>query len=132
MEGEKIIEVPTDQRTVTRRYTDKAIEFIKKNKKTPFFLYLAHSMPHVPLYVPEDAYDPNPSNAYTCVIEHLDAETGRLLDTLRELGLDKNTYVIFTSDNGPWTYLKNHAGSARPSQGAARARPGRAACASPA
>lgn len=117
MEGEKIIELPTDQRTVTRRYTDKAIDFIKRKKEKPFFIYLAHSMPHVPLYVPEDVHDPDPENAYTNVIEHIDAETGRLLDTLRETGLDKNTYVIFTSDNGPWIYLKNHAGSAGPLKG---------------
>ncbi|MDT8389340.1 MAG: sulfatase [Lentisphaeria bacterium] len=125
VEGDEIIECPTDQRTVTRRYTDKAIDFIKSNEtrnkeqgtKNPFFIYLPHSMPHVPLYVPEDSYDPDPTNAYTCVIEHIDAETGRLLDTLRELGLDKNTYVIFTSDNGPWTYLGHHAGSAGPLRG---------------
>jgi arylsulfatase A-like enzyme len=117
MEGEKIIELPTDQRTITRRYTDKTIEFIKKQDDKPFFVYLAHSMPHVPLYVPEDAYDPDPQNAYTCVMEHIDAETGRLLDTLRETGLDKNTYVIFTSDNGPWIWLEHHAGSAGPLRG---------------
>lgn len=117
MECEKIVELPTDQRTITRRLTDKAIEFIKTNKEKPFFIYLPHAMPHVPLYVPEDSYDPNPKNAYKCVIEHLDAETGRLLDTLRELELDQNTYVIFTSDNGPWTYLEHHAGSAGPLKG---------------
>jgi arylsulfatase A-like enzyme len=117
VEGDTIVEVPTDQRTVTRRYTDRAIDFVKKNQDKPFFLYLAHSMPHVPLYVPKDCYDPNPTNAYTCTIEHLDAETGRLLDTLCELGLDKNTLVIFTSDNGPWTYLGHHAGSAAPLRG---------------
>jgi len=117
MEGEKIIELPVDQRTVTRRYTERAIDFIKRQDDKPFFIYLAHSMPHVPLYVPEDIYDPDPKNAYTNVIEHIDAETGRLLDTLRETGLDENTYVIFTSDNGPWTYLKNHAGSAGPLRG---------------
>jgi arylsulfatase A-like enzyme len=117
MEGDQIIEAPTDQRTVTRRYTDRAIDFIRRNRDNPFFIYLPHSMPHVPLYVPEDAYDPNPTNAYTCVIEHIDAETGRLLETLRETGLDKNTYVIFTSDNGPWTYLGHHAGSAGPLRG---------------
>lgn len=122
--GNEIIECPTDQRTVTRRYTDKAIDFIKRNTRStgsgqaskPFFVYLPHSMPHVPLYVPEDSYDPNPTNAYTCTIEHIDAETGRLLDTLRELGLDKNTYVIFTSDNGPWD-LGHHSGSAAPLKG---------------
>jgi arylsulfatase A-like enzyme len=117
MEGEKIIELPTDQRTITRRFTDKTIEFIKKQDDKPFFVYLAHSMPHIPLYVPEDVYDPDPKNAYTCVMEHLDAETGRLLDMLRETGLDKNTYVIFTSDNGPWIWIGHHAGSAGPLRG---------------
>lgn len=117
MEGEKIIELPTDQRTLTRRYTDKAIDFIKRNQQNPFFVYLPHSMPHVPLYVPQDVYDPDPKKAYTNVIEHLDAETGRLLDVLRETGLDKNTYVLFTSDNGPWTLFKHHAGSAGPLRG---------------
>lgn len=117
MEGEKIIELPVDQRTITRRYTDRAIDFIEKNQDKPFFIYLPHSMPHVPLYVPEDVYDPDPKNAYKCVIEHLDAEVGRLLDTLRKKGLDKNTYVIFTSDNGPWIWLGSHAGSAKPLRG---------------
>ena len=114
MENEKIVELPVDQRTVTRRYTDKAIEFVKENKDRPFFLYLPHSMPHIPLYVPEDAYDPNPQNAYTCVIEHIDDEVGRLMDTIRSHGLSENTYVIYTSDNGPWLQFKNHGGSAGP------------------
>lgn len=124
VDGDEIIEVPTDQRTITRRYTDKAIDFIRRNEaknkeegtRTPFFVYLPHSMPHVPLYVPEDSYDPDPANAYTCTIEHIDAETGRLLDTLRELGLDRNTVVVFTSDNGPWD-LGHHSGSAGPLRG---------------
>ena len=114
MENEEIIELPVDQRTITRRYTDRAIDFVTANKDRPFFLYLPHSMPHVPLYVPEDVYDPNPQNAYTCVIEHIDAEVGRLVDTVRALGLSNNTYVIYTSDNGPWLRFKNHGGSAYP------------------
>ncbi|MFK7737186.1 MAG: sulfatase [Pirellulaceae bacterium] len=114
IENEEIIELPVDQRMVTRRYTDKAIEFVKANKESPFFLYLPHSMPHIPLYVPGDAYDPDPQNAYTCVIEHIDAEVGRLMDTVRELELSENTYVIYTSDNGPWLQFKNHGGSAGP------------------
>ncbi len=101
IENEEIIELPVNQRTITRRYTDKAIEFITANKDTPFFLYLPHSMPHIPLFVPEDAYDPDPGNAYKAVIEHIDAETGRLVKTVEDLGLAENTYVIFTSDNGP-------------------------------
>ena len=114
MQDEKIIEIPVDQRTITRRYTDKGIEFIKANKDKPFFLYLPHSMPHVPLYVPEDVLDKDPKNAYTNTIEHIDAEVGRVLKTVKELGLDKKTYVIFTTDNGPWLIFKHHGGSADP------------------
>ncbi|MEM7311851.1 MAG: sulfatase [Planctomycetota bacterium] len=113
-----IAELPTDQRTITRRYTDRAIEYVKEQATTddrkPFFLYLPHSMPHIPLFVPDDAYDPDPANAYTCTIEHIDAEIGRLMNTVRELGIAKNTIVIFTSDNGPWLQFKNHGGSALP------------------
>ncbi len=71
-------------------------------------------MPHIPLYVPDDVHDPNPANAYTCVIEHIDAEVGRLADTVRDLGLAEKTYIIYTSDNGPWLQFKNHGGSAHP------------------
>ena len=116
MQNEDIIELPVDQRTITRRYTDKAIEFIEKStqEEKPFFLYLPHSMPHIPLYVPNEIRDTNSKNAYTNVIEHIDAETGRLLDKLRESDLAQNTLVIFTSDNGPWLRFKHHGGSAKP------------------
>ena len=112
IENEEIVELPVDQRTVTRRYTDKTVDFIQANQDKPFFVYLPHSMPHIPLYVPDDVYDPDPMNAYTNVIEHIDAEVGRILDTLKELKLSDNTYVIYTSDNGPWLRFKNHGGSA--------------------
>ena len=113
-ENEKIVELPVDQRTVTRRYTQKAIDFVKANQDKPFFVYLPHSMPHIPLYVPDDVRDPNPLNAYTNVIEHIDAEVGRLLNVLDELKLAENTYVIYTTDNGPWLPFKHHGGSAGP------------------
>ncbi len=113
-QNEEIVELPVDQRTITRRYTDRAVDFITANKEQPFFLYLPHSMPHIPLYVPEDAYDADAKNAYKCVIEHIDAEVGRLADTVRELGLADHTYIIYTSDNGPWLQFKNHGGSADP------------------
>lgn len=112
--NEEIVELPVDQRTITRRYTDEAIRFVEANRDRPFFLYLPHSMPHIPLYVPEDVRDPDPQNAYTCTIEHIDAETGRLLDRLRDLELEDHTYVIFTTDNGPWLQFGNHGGSADP------------------
>ncbi|MBG90098.1 MAG: arylsulfatase [Verrucomicrobiales bacterium] len=114
IENEKIVELPVDQRTVTRRYTDRAVKFIENNQEKPFFLYVPHSMPHIPLYVPDDVRDPNPLNAYVNVIEHIDAEVGRIMQTIRKLGLSKNTYVIYTTDNGPWLSFKHHGGSAGP------------------
>jgi arylsulfatase A-like enzyme len=106
-----------DQRTLTRRYTDKAIGFVEKNRTRPFFIYLPHAMPHIPLYVPDDVRDPNPKHAYINTIEHLDTEVGRLFEKLRELKLAESTYVIFTSDNGPWLTFKHHGGSAGPLRG---------------
>lgn len=113
-ENEEIIELPVDQRIVTRRYTRRAIDFIREHRDGPFFVYLPHSMPHIPLAVPDDVRDPDPHHAYTNTIEHVDAEVGRLLDALDELGLAENTYVIYTSDNGPWLTFKHHGGSAGP------------------
>ena len=116
MKNEKIIELPVDQRTITRRYTDQAITFIKESNKAkkPFFLYLPHSMPHIPLYVPEGVQDPNPKNAYRNVIEHIDEQVGRIFSELQNSGLQNNTLVVFTSDNGPWLRFKHHGGSAYP------------------
>jgi arylsulfatase A len=113
-EDEKIVELPVDQRTVTRRYTQKSIDFIKANKAKPFFVYLPHSMPHIPLYVPDDVRDPDPKKAYINTIEHIDSEVGRLLKTLDDLKLVDNTYVIYTTDNGPWLQFRHHGGSAGP------------------
>ena len=114
MENEKIIELPVDQRTITRRCTDRGVAFIKENQKSPFFLYLPYSMPHIPLYVPDDVRDPDPQRAYINTIEHIDTEVGRIFDTLRELKLAENTYVIYATDNGPWLTFKHHGGSAGP------------------
>ena len=113
-EDEEIVELPVDQRTITRRCTQKAIDFIKANKDEPLFVYVPHSMPHIPLYVPDEVRDPDPKNAYINTIEHIDAEVGRLLDTIDELELADNTYVIYTTDNGPWLSFKHHGGSAGP------------------
>ena len=113
-ENEEIVELPVDQRTVTRRYTQKAIDFVTAHKDKPFFLYLPHTMPHIPLYVPDDVRDPDPKNAYINTIEHIDSEVGRLLDRLDELKLTDNTYVLYTTDNGPWLTFKHHGGSAGP------------------
>ena len=116
-ENEAIIELPVDQRTVTRRYTQQAIDFIREHRDGPFFVYLPHSMPHIPLYVPDDVRDSDPHRAYVNAIEHVDSEVGRLLDTLDDLHLGENSYVIYTSDNGPWLSFKHHGGSAGPLRG---------------
>jgi arylsulfatase A-like enzyme len=112
IKNETIVELPVDQRTVTRRYTQAAIDFIQTHRDESFFVYLPHSMPHIPLYVPDDVRDPNPLHAYINVIEHIDHEVGRLLNTLDDLKLAENTYVIYTTDNGPWLPFKHHGGSA--------------------
>jgi arylsulfatase A-like enzyme len=111
---EEIVELPVDQRTITRRYTQKAIDFVQAHRDEPFFVYLPHSMPHIPLYVPDDVRDPDPKNAYINTIEHIDTEVGRLLDALDELELAESTYVIYATDNGPWLPFKHHGGSAGP------------------
>lgn len=91
-----------DQSLLTRRYTDEAIKFVERNKDDPFFLYLPHSAPHVPLF-PEKAFaDSSPAGEYGDVLKGVDFHFGRLLDKLDELGLSDNTIVMFTSDNGPW------------------------------
>ena len=113
-EDTTIVELPVDQRTVTRRYTQKAIDFVTEHQDESFFVYLPHSMPHIPLYVPDEVRDPDPLNAYTNTIEHIDSEVGRLLDTLDELELSDSTYVIYTTDNGPWLPFRHHGGSAGP------------------
>ena len=114
IEDEEIVELPVDQRTITRRCTTKAVEFIEKNQEQPFFVYLPYSMPHIPLYVPDEVRDPDPKRAYINTIEHIDTEIGRVIKKVRELELAENTYVIFTTDNGPWLSFKHHGGSAGP------------------
>ncbi len=109
-----VIELNPDQTQLTRRYTEGALEFIESNRDRPFFLYLAHSMPHVPLFRSKEFVGVSQRGLYGDVIEELDASTGRILDKLQELGLDDNTLVVFTSDNGPWLHYGIDAGSAGP------------------
>lgn len=114
VENEKIVELPVDQRTITRRCTERAIEFIRAHRERPFFIYLPYSMPHIPLYVPDDVRDADPKRAYINTIEHIDSELGRIFSELRKQELAENTYVIFATDNGPWLTFKHHGGSAGP------------------
>ena len=100
-----------DQDNLTTRYTEKAVDFIRRNKDKPFFLYLPHSMPHVPLGVSEKFRGKSRQGMYGDVIMEIDWSVGQIVKTLEEFNLTDNTIVIFTSDNGPWLNYGNHAGS---------------------
>ncbi len=117
MRDEAIIEQPVQQETLTRRYTEESIRFIRDNKKRPFFLYLAHTFPHVPLFASPAFRGKSQGGLYGDAIEELDWSTGQILDALRREGLDENTLVIFTSDNGPWLQRGKDGGSAGPLRG---------------
>ena len=112
MRGEAIIERPADQTTITERYTQETIKLIQKNRDQPFFISLAHTLPHVPLFVSKPFEDVSLRGLYGDVIEEIDASTGRILDAVREEGIAQNTLVVFTSDNGPWHMYKVQGGSA--------------------
>jgi len=115
-DNEKIEEIRTldDQDQLTTRYTERAVDFITNNKDRPFFLYLPHSMPHVPLGVSEKFKSKSEQGMYGDVIMEIDWSVGEILNALSDNDLDDNTVVIFTSDNGPWLNYGNHAGSAFP------------------
>ncbi len=114
MRNNEIIEQPAQQQTITKRYTDEAIDFIDKNENKSFFLYLAHNLPHVPLYRSEEFIGKSKGGVYGDVIEEIDFGVGKILQTLRNKGLDQKTLVIFTSDNGPWLKYQEQGGSAGP------------------
>ena len=110
MRDDQIIERPADQRTITKRYTEEAVERIREFKDEPFFVYLAHSLPHIPLFRSEEFKDVSLAGFYGDVIEEIDWSVGRILETLEEEGIAENTMVIFTSDNGHWHIFETHGG----------------------
>jgi arylsulfatase A-like enzyme len=112
IQNEQVIERPAEQTTLTRRYTEEALSFIEKNKSRPFFLYLPHTFPHVPLFASPNFKGTSPRGLYGDVVQELDWSVGRILDLLRREKLAENTFVFFTSDNGPWLTQELHGGSA--------------------
>ena len=114
MRNEEIVERPADQTKLIERYTDEAVKFIRTNKDKPFFLYLPHTMPHIPLFVSDGFYVEDVQKAYKATIEQIDSAIGRVLAAIKDAGVDKNTLVVFTSDNGPWLGKKHHGGCALP------------------
>ncbi len=114
MRNGDVIERPVDHRTLTKRYAEEAVRFIEQNRTRPFFLYLAHNLPHIPLARSPEFAGHSAAGLYGDVVEEIDASTGRILDALTAAGLDRRTLVVFTSDNGPWLPFGSHGGSAGP------------------
>ena len=114
IEREKVIETDPDQSQFTRRITEHAVQFIERNAARPFFLYVPHIMPHVPIFASDKYRGRTARGLYGDVIEELDDSVGEVLATLKRLNLDERTLVIFASDNGPFLSYGEHAGSAGP------------------
>jgi len=112
LRNEQIVERPADQPTLTGRYTDEAVRMIRQHRDRPLLLYLAYTFPHVPLFASAEFSGRSPRGLYGDVVEEIDASVGRILQTLRELQLDQQTLVFFSSDNGPWLVFNEHGGSA--------------------
>ena len=117
MRNEEVIEYPCDQTTLTKRYTEEAVRFIEKNEDKPFFLYIPHTMPHIPLFASKNFKGKSERGPYGDTIEEIDWSVGEIMKTLRENNLDENTLVIYTSDNGPWKLKEGRGGSAYPLRG---------------
>ncbi len=115
MRDEQIVEYPADQTTLTQRYTEEALKFVRANQDRPFFLYLPHTMPHIPLFASDKFRGKNTERGiYGDVIEEIDDSVGQIMDLLKRLKLDKDTLIWFTSDNGPWLSTGINSGSALP------------------
>jgi arylsulfatase A-like enzyme len=117
IEGANVVKrkvTPQNQARFTRLFTDRATRFIRRNKDRPFLLYLAHPMPHVPLFCSNEFKGRSKQGLYGDVIMEIDWSVGQVLATLRESGVDEKTLVLFITDNGPWLSYGDHAGTCRP------------------
>ena len=117
LRNEEVVEYPCDQSTLTQRYTQEAVNFIEENQKKPFFLYMPHTLPHIPLAASQEFKGSSLGGFYGDTIEEIDWSVGEILSTLKRLKIDNNTLVIFTTDNGPWNLKNGHGGSALPLRG---------------
>jgi arylsulfatase A len=115
--GREIVEYPADQELFTRRYTEGAVRWIHEKSNEHFLLYLAHNMPHTPIFASKAFQGRSAGGRYGDVIEEIDWSVGEVMKALKETGIDEKTLVIFTSDNGPWTMFGPHAGTAGPLRG---------------
>jgi arylsulfatase A len=117
IEGERVVAENPDQSQLTTQYTEHAVKFIERNRHKPFFLYVAHTMPHVPLGVSSKFKGKTSRGLYGDVVAELDWSTGQILQAVKRNGIDDQTLVIVTSDNGPWAEYGDHSGSAGPLRG---------------
>jgi arylsulfatase A len=119
VEDDAVVEEEPDQSALTRRYTDRAVEFVEDHADDdePFFCYLAHTMPHVPLFASDAFEGRSVRGDYGDVLEEVDAGVGRLMEALEREGIEEETLVIYTSDNGPWLRMGHDGGSAGPLRG---------------
>ena len=115
--GREIVEFPVNQELFTKRYTEEAVSWISKNRDGPFFLYMAHNMPHVPIFASRAFQRQSDGGKYGDVIEEIDWSVGRVVEALEHQGIRENTLIVFTSDNGPWTMFGPHGGTAHPLRG---------------
>ncbi|AKA35320.1 sulfatase [Flagellimonas lutaonensis] len=113
-ENETVIDTLVEQSQLTAQITERSVDFINRNKDKPFFLYVPHPQPHVPLFVSDKFKGKSERGLYGDVIMEIDWSVGQIMEALKKNGLEENTMVIFTSDNGPWLSYGNHAGSALP------------------
>lgn len=114
LSGGQVVERPARQETLTRRYVDRSIAFIRAHRERPFFLYLAHHAPHVPLFPHPELAGRSARGPYGDVVAEIDEGVGRLRAVVAELGLEGKTLLVFTSDNGPWLAQRDHGGTAGP------------------
>lgn len=114
LEGNDVVEFEVDQTYTTRTYTEKSVDFINRHRDRPFFLYLAHSMPHVPIYASPEFQGSSDQGLYGDVIQEIDWSVGEVLKALEDNGILDHTLVVFSSDNGPWLVMREHGGSAGP------------------
>ena len=115
--GRDIVEFPANQELFTKRYTEEAVKWIRARKEESFFLYLAHNMPHAPVFASKEFQGRSAGGRYGDVIEEVDWSVGKIITALKEAGVEKNTLVVFTSDNGPWSMFGPHGGTASPLRG---------------
>ena len=117
IKGREVIEFPANQELFTARYTEAAVEWIKEERDQPFFLYLAHNMPHAPVFASGEFQGRSRGGRYGDVIEEVDWSVGQVMKAVKDAGIVEETLIVFTSDNGPWTMFGPHGGTAAPLRG---------------